>query len=77
MDDDNLFRAQFDPYQALIDLDARLTTLQKAHNMMARDYEQQKRDFDVLLNSHQHLQKAHLSLSQLVTAVLTNNKEST
>lgn len=71
-----MFDHTFDPYQALIDLDARLTNLQRAHNHLARDYEQTSRDIDVLLNSHQHLQKAHLEMSKLLTEILlVNHKE--
>ena len=64
------FDSSFDPYQALVDLDARINALHRAHNALARDYEQTQKDFDVLLKSHQHLQQAHLELSQLVLGTI-------
>lgn len=64
----------FDPYQALIDLDARLNALHRAHNAMAKDYEQSRKDFDILLKSHQHLQQAHLELSQLVISSMIDKE---
>jgi hypothetical protein len=56
---------QFDPYDLLIELNERLSRLEVAHNKLARAYEQTEKDFSVLLTSHQHLQKAHLTLSEL------------
>jgi hypothetical protein len=70
-----MFDSGFDPYQALIDLDARLNAVHRAHDALARDYMQTQRDLDILLESHQHLQQAHLQLSKTVVDLLIDNKE--
>lgn len=65
----------FDPYDALIELNQRLTRLEIAHNKMAKAFEEQEKAFDVLLKSHQVLQKAQVSLSELFAQVLLDQSK--
>jgi hypothetical protein len=57
----------FDPYDALISLDKRLKEMEQKHNAMANDYMLTQRDLDIALVSLNSLQKAHLTLSELVS----------
>jgi len=56
-----------DPYDLIIQMNDRLNQLELAHNQLARDYMKTQQEFGALLTSHQHLQKSHLALSQLVS----------
>lgn len=70
----NPFNSGFDPYDALIELNERLTRLEKAHNKLAHAFQESEKEFNVLLTSFQNLQKAHLTLSQLVGLTLNPEK---
>lgn len=48
---------QFDPYDLLIQLDARLNNLERAHNKMAHAYQQSEQELTVALHSLKHLQQ--------------------
>ncbi len=69
-----MFDSGFDPYQALLDLDARLTAMHRAHDALARDYIQTQYELGVLLESHQQLQQAHLQLSKTFVEVMMNKE---
>ena len=56
----------FDPYDALIQMNERLHALEKAHNKMAHAYQASERDLSIALNSLRNLQQQHLKLSQYV-----------
>lgn len=71
----NPFDNGFSPYDALIELNERLTRLEKAHNQLAHAFQRTETEFNQLLKSHQNLQKAHLSLSQLVTLAINPKVE--
>lgn len=61
-----MFDNGFDPYDELIRLQARLDTIEAAHNRLATDYIRSQQDLDLALSSIQSLQKGHLALSRLV-----------
>lgn len=61
-----MFDTGFDPYDALIELNARLTEVEKRHNMLVRDYEKTQRELSQALHSLNNLQRGHLALSELV-----------
>ena len=62
-----MFDRNFDPYDALIELNKRLHEVEKKHNMLAQDYQRSQSDLNIALNSLQNLQRSYLKLSQLVT----------
>lgn len=62
-----MFDKNFDPYDALIELNERLHQVEKQHNLLAKDYQKSQADLNIALNSLQNLQRSFLSLSQLVT----------
>jgi hypothetical protein len=61
-----MFDNNFDPYDALIRLQARLDNLEAVHNRLAHDYLKTQADLELVLSSLQSLQKGHLALSELV-----------
>lgn len=63
---ENPFNNGFSPYDALIELNERMTRLEKAHNKLATAFQKTEEEFSVLLHSFQNLQRAHLSLSELI-----------
>lgn len=71
---DSPFNNGFDPYDALIELNERMTRLEKAHNVLAHAYQKTEEEFSILLRSFQNLQKAHLSLSQLIGLTVDTSK---
>lgn len=66
----------FDPYDALINMNERLHVLEKAHNTMAHAFQQTEHDFTLALNSLRSLQQKYLLLLKRVEetdARLNNN----
>jgi hypothetical protein len=59
----------FDPYDALVELNQHLLELKAAHNNLARAFDLQTRDLNLALDSLSNLQKAHLTLAQSVQAL--------
>jgi len=62
-----MFDNDFDPYDALIQLQFKLQEVERAHNLLAKDYIRTQKDLDLALSSIQSLQKGHLALSKIVT----------
>jgi len=62
----DMFSHGFDPYDALIELNNRVTELEKKHNRLAHAYERTQRDLDIALSSIQGLQKGQMLLNDLV-----------
>jgi hypothetical protein len=60
---------EFDPYQALMNLDANMQNLVKAHNLLAREVEQQAATIDVLIKG---LDAANKANERLLTQGLNN-----
>ena len=63
----NLFDQQFDPYDALIELNDRINRMEIAHNNLAKAFQRTEQELNMALTSLQHLQKSHLKLSELVS----------
>lgn len=59
----------FDPYDALVELNQHLLEVKSAHNNLARAFEQQTQDLNLALESLNNLQKAHMTLSKSVYAL--------
>lgn len=57
----------FSPYDALMELNERLHTVEQAHNRLARDYVKTQDDLLEALRQINTLQRGHLALSQLVS----------
>lgn len=66
MSKNQMFDPSFDPYNELILINQKLDRLERAHNNLARDYIKSQNDLSILMDSHQHLQKAHLAMSKLI-----------
>jgi hypothetical protein len=69
----------FDPYDALIQMNERLHTLEKAHNKMAHAFQASERELNVALHSLRSLQQRYLLLLKRVEetdARLNNNVRS-
>lgn len=62
----HMFDPKFDPFNELILLNQKLDRLEKAHNAMARDYQITQNEFNVLIQSHQELQKAYIAISEII-----------
>lgn len=62
----------WDPYDALIDLNERLLRLETAHNNLAHAYEQSERELGLALDSILSLQKSHLALSGFISEHIKN-----
>ena len=60
---------QFDPYQALINIDANMQKLIAAHNLLAQEVEQQAATIDVLIKG---LDAANKANERLLTQGLNN-----
>jgi Ca2+-binding EF-hand superfamily protein len=63
----NLFDQQFDPYDALVELNERINRMEIAHNNLAKAFQRTEQELNTALNSLQQLQKGHLKLSELVS----------
>ena len=61
----------FSPYDALIELNERLTTMERMHNKLAEDYVKTEADLLTALKQINTLQRGHLALSELIS--LTRN----
>lgn len=59
-------RHNFDPYDALIEMNARITALETAHNRLADAYVKSQKDLSVTMDSLVSLQKSHLIHVQLL-----------
>lgn len=64
----NPFGQNFDPFDALQELNQRLLAVEKAHNIMAEDYIKTQRELSIALDCLNSLQKSHLALSEVVGA---------
>lgn len=63
-----MFHHNFDPYDALIELNERLTALETVHNRLADAYRQTQHDLNVTMESLVGLQKAHLQATATLRA---------
>lgn len=61
-----MFDPRFNPYDELVLLNQKLDRLEKAHNAMARDYQITQNEFNVLIESHQELQKAYIAIAEII-----------
>ena len=59
-----MFNNDFDPYDVLISLQARITHLEKAHNKLAHAYQQTEQELTITLQSLRSLQQHHMKLRQ-------------
>lgn len=66
----NPFDNSFSPYDALIELNERMNRLEKAHNNLARAFETSEQEYNQLMVSHQQLQKAYLTLNELINLTI-------
>lgn len=62
----------FDPYDALIELNERLLRLERAHNRLAKDYERTQKEFTEALESHRKTQIHLLNLQKVVHQFIVN-----
>lgn len=65
----NLFDSDFDPYDALIELNERINRMEQAHNNLASAFQRTEKELNLALTSLNHLQKGHLSMSRLINAM--------
>lgn len=63
----------FDPFEALMDLNERMNRLEHAHNNLACAYERTEKELDQTMEALLSLQKSHLYLSDFVSN-MANNK---
>ncbi len=61
-----MYRTDFDPYDALIEMNQRLARVEQAHNTMADDFVACQRQIRLLEETVINLQKSHLQLTELV-----------
>lgn len=61
-----MFRTDIDPYDALLELSARLAKLEAVHNVMADDYMATVGRVQLLEQSMVTLQQSHLQLTDLM-----------
>jgi len=69
-----MFDNNFDPYQALINMDKNIQTLIAAHNTLAKRVEEQGQVIDVLIQGLNNSNKAN---EHLMREMLTNINEKT
>ena len=62
----------FDPYDALIELNERMNRLEQTHNNLARAHHQTERDLNVALNSLKNLQQHFLVYQQDIQKIILN-----
>jgi hypothetical protein len=68
-----MLNKDFDPFQALMNLDANMQNLIKAHNLLAREVEQQAATIDVLIKGLDAANKANEQLlTQGLNTLYTN-----
>lgn len=63
------FDSNFDPYNALIELDERINRMELVHNNLAAAFQRTEQELNLALSSLNHLQKGHLTLSRLINAM--------
>lgn len=63
-----MFHHNFDPYDALIELNARLEALEKVHNKLADAFVKTQHDLNVTMESLVGLQRAHLQAQATLRA---------
>jgi hypothetical protein len=69
-----MFDNNFDPYQAMINMDKNIQTLIAAHNTLAKRVEEQGQVIDVLIQGLNNSNKAN---EHLMREMLTNINEKT
>lgn len=57
-----MFNKEFDPYQALVNLDANMQKLIQAHNLLAHEVENHAKTLDVLIKGLDAANKANQTL---------------
>jgi predicted nuclease with TOPRIM domain len=62
----------FNPYDLLIEMQARLDRLELAHNKLAHAFQKTEHELTELLKMFNHLQKSHLAMSQLISVAAIN-----
>ena len=65
----------FDPYDALIELNARMLRLEKAHNNLARRFEKTEQDLNNTLSSLRSTQQHVLNLHQIIQSYNANKPD--
>ena len=58
------FNPTFDPYQALVELNARMNRMEHAHNSLAHEHRLCQLELSVAIEDLSNLQKAHLKLAE-------------
>jgi len=69
-----MLNTDFDPYQALINMDKNVQTLIAAHNLLAKRVEEQGHTIDILIEGLNNSNKAN---EHLMREMLTNINEKT
>ena len=69
-----MLNTDFDPYQALVNLDKNVQTLIAAHNALAKRVEEQGHTIDILIEGLNNSNKAN---EHLMREMLTNINEKT
>lgn len=62
----------FDPYDALIELNERMNRLEQAHNNLARAHQQSERDLNTTLKSLKNLQQHFLIYQEDIRKIILN-----
>jgi hypothetical protein len=61
----NLFDNNFDPYDALVELNERMNRMEHAHNLLAHAFQQTEQEVSVLLKTIQAQQQTIISMGEL------------
>ena len=61
----NLFDNNFDPYDALVELNERMNRMEHAHNALAHAFHQTEQEVSVLLKTIQSQQQTIISMGEL------------
>ena len=62
--------SNFDPYDALVQMDLRLQQITLSHNQMAQEFHKLQQEFNLLVESHQGLQKSQFHMAELLASKL-------
>ena len=62
----------FDPYDALIELNERMNRMEHAHNALARAHQQSEQELNSALKSLKNLQQHHILLQTQLHTLVTN-----
>ena len=65
----------FDPYDALIELNERMLRVERAHNRLAKDYERTQKDLTETLKALQTTQQHVLKLHQIIHSYTANRPD--